>query len=86
MIGILLTAALLPAVLLWVYVWRMDPQKEPGKQLLKAVWYGVGICFPVALFEAGVNNMLFGEGGHPTTLSDTTATAFLVAAIPEEAF
>ena len=58
MIGILITAALLPAVLLWVYVWRMDPQKEPGKQLLKAVWYGVGTCFPVALFEQVVQNKI----------------------------
>ena len=64
----------------------MDPQKEPGKQLMRAVWYGVGICFPVALFEQVVQTMLFGQGGHPTTLFDTTATAFLVAAIPEEAF
>lgn len=86
MIGILLSAALLPAVLLWIYVWRMDPQKEPGKQLMRAVWYGVGICFPVALFEQVVQTMLFGQGGHPTTLFDTTATAFLVAAIPEESF
>ena len=64
----------------------MDPQKEPGKQLMRAVWYGVGICLPVALFEQVVHTILFGPEGQPTTLFDTTATAFLVAAIPEESF
>ena len=83
---IILLAALLPAVLLWVYIWKKDPQKEPTGQLLKAVLYGAGICIPVAVWEMAVQTMLFGQGGKPTTLFGTTAMAFLVAAIPEEGF
>jgi RsiW-degrading membrane proteinase PrsW (M82 family) len=33
-----------------------------------------------------IKMMLFGENGTPATLADTTALAFLVAAIPEETF
>lgn len=60
---IILLAALLPAVLLWVYIWKKDPQKEPVSQLLKAVLYGAGICFPVAVWEMAIQTLLFGEGG-----------------------
>lgn len=39
---IILSAALLPAIILWVYIWRKDPQPEPTSQLLKAVLYEDG--------------------------------------------
>ena len=40
-IAVVIAAALLPAVLLWIYVWKKDTQKEPAKLLLKAVlWFG----------------------------------------------
>jgi RsiW-degrading membrane proteinase PrsW (M82 family) len=81
---LLLAAALLPAVLLWLYIWRKDPQKEPTRLLVKAVWYGIGICVPVALLEAGLQEILL--GGEPTTLAGTTIMAFGVAALPEELF
>ena len=83
---ILLAAALLPAVLLWVYIWKQDKQKEPTNWLVKAVMWGVAICLPVAVLEMGIEALLFGEGGQPTTLVGTTTMAFLVAAIPEETF
>ena len=82
----MLIAALLPAVLLWLYIWKKDTQKEPTSQLLKAVAWGVGIIMPVALVEKLIGLVLFGEGGSPATLFGTTAMAFLVAAIPEELF
>lgn len=82
---LLLTAAILPAVLLWLYIWRKDPQKEPTRLLVKAAWYGVGICVPVALLEGGIHYLLWGEG-NPTTLAGTTLMAFGVAALPEELF
>ena len=79
-------AALLPAVLLWIYVWRMDPQKEPAKQLAKAVLWGMAICIPVAFFEAGIMEAFFGSTEEPTTVGGAAAQAFIVAALPEEGF
>ena len=46
--------------------------------------YGAGICIPVAIVEALVDNAIF--GGEPTTLFGTTIQAFFVAALPEEGF
>ena len=82
---IIIAAALLPAILLWGYIWKMDRKKEPTSLLIKATCYGVLICLPVAMVESMISGVLFGEGG-PTTLFGTTVDAFMVAAIPEEAF
>lgn len=82
---LLLAAALLPAVLLWLYIWKKDPQKEPTAQLVKAVLWGVAICVPVSFVEIGIGALLFGEGG-PSNLFDTTIFSLLVAAVPEEGF
>ena len=81
---ILLAAALLPAILLWIYIWKQDAQPEPTNRLVKAVLYGVGIGIPVALLEMVIENVLF--DGEPTTLFGTTVQAFFVAALPEESF
>ena len=37
---ILLAAAFLPAIFLWFYIWKQDPQPEPTNWLAKAgfVW------------------------------------------------
>ncbi len=56
---ILLAAALLPAILLWTYIWKQDAQPEPTNRLVKAVLYGVGIGIPVALLELVIENVLF---------------------------
>ena len=82
----MLIAALLPAVLLLLYIWKKDTQKEPTMQLVKAVLWGVGIIIPVVVVEKMVEMVLFGENGSPTGLIGTTAMAFFVAAIPEETF
>lgn len=82
---IALVAALMPPILLFLYIWMIDPQKEPVKQLLKAFFLGIGICIPVAFIELLIQHLLFGSGDGTMTLLDTTANAFLVAAIPEEA-
>ena len=79
-------AALLPAILLWTYIWRKDQKKEPFAWLAKATIYGIIICFPVAIVEMGISALLFYPEGNPTTVLGTTANAFLVAAIPEELF
>lgn len=81
---ILLAAALLPAILLWIYIWKQDTQPEPTNWLVKAVLYGIGIAIPVALLEMVIESVLF--SGDPTTLFGTTVQAFFVAALPEESF
>ena len=81
---ILLISALLPAALLLYYIWKKDPQKEPTSWLVKAVVWGIAICIPIAVIEAGIEAVLFG-GSSPSTLLDTTLMAFFVAAVPEEA-
>ena len=81
---ILLVAALLPAILLWYYIWKQDPQPEPTNWLLKAVLYGVVICIPVAILETLIEKIIF--EGEPTTLFGTTIQAFFVAALLEESF
>ena len=83
---IILIVALLPAAVVWWYIWKRDQKKEPTKLLVKATCYGVLICFPIALVEILISTILFGPDGQPTTLIGTTANAFLVAAIPEETF
>lgn len=83
---LILIAALLPVIALLYYIWKKDTQKEPTSWLVKAVLWGVGICFPVAILEMTIKSILFGTGGTPTSLTGTTAMAFLVAALPEESF
>ena len=86
MTHIMLLAALLPPALLWLYIWKKDPQKEPTKWLVKATLWGVAICVPVAIVELTIQGILFGGGDIEfTNLFQSTANAFLVAAIPEEA-
>ena len=83
---IILSAALFPAILLWLYIWKKDTQKEPTSWLVKAVLWGVAICIPVALVEGGIEALLFGVDGKPFSLFGTTTMAFIVAALPEETF
>lgn len=80
-----LLAALLPPALLWLYIWKKDPQKEPTSWLVKATVWGAVVCIPVAILELAISTVLFGWEAEPTNLFQSTATAFFVAAIPEEA-
>ena len=82
---ILLAAALLPAIFLWYYILKQDPQPEPTSWLVKAALYGVAIIIPVFIAETILQLCLFGEEG-PTSLFETTIEAFFVAALPEEGF
>ena len=83
---IILSAAVLPAFLLLLYIWKKDTQKEPTSLLVKAVLLGVAIIIPVAILESGIEAMIFGVEGKPTSLLGTTTMAFVVAALPEETF
>ena len=82
----ILAAALLPAILLWFYIWKQDPQPEPTSWLIKAFLCGVAICVPVSILELGISSLTLGFEGEPTNLIATTVQAFVVAALPEEAF
>ena len=79
-----LAIALIPAILLWFYIWKKDPHKEPTSWLVKAMLLGIGICIPVAFVELVIEAVLFGTTGGPFTLFGTTVRAFFVAAVPEE--
>ena len=46
----------------------------------------MAIIIPVAILESGIETILFGVEGKPTTLFGTTTMAFVVAALPEETF
>ena len=37
---ITLVVAVLPALVLWLYVWKKDARPEPAKELLKAIGWG----------------------------------------------
>ena len=83
---ILIVAAILPAILLWLYTCRKDAQPEPMSQMLKAFLYGALICIPVAFVENYISVTLFATEGSPSNLIGSTLEAFLVAAVPEEGF
>ena len=80
---IMIAAAVLPAMLLGLYIWRKDPHPEPFRWLWRAFLAGVLICLPVAFLEQYIHLLLFGEG-EPTTLFGSTKMAFFVAVLPEE--
>ena len=80
---LMIAAAILPAILLGIYIWRKDPHPEPFKWVWRAFLAGVAICLPVAFLEQYIHAALFG-GGEPTTLFGSTTVAFFVAALPEE--
>ena len=44
---LVLTAALLPAILLWLYIWKKDLQFKLTSWSVKSVLWGVGIYIPV---------------------------------------
>lgn len=80
---LMIIAAVLPAMLLGLYIWRQDPHPEPFRWVFRAFLYGVGLCLPVAFLEQYVNGLIFG-GANPTTLFGSTVEAFFIAAAPEE--
>ena len=83
---VIILSAILPAILLWLYIWKKDTQKESTSWLIKAILWGVAVIIPVAILESGIGAMLFGVEGKPTSLIGTTTMAFVVAALPEETF
>ena len=81
---VMIAAAVMPALLLWLYTCKHDTRREPMSLMVRAMLYGAGISVPVIFIELAIKSLLFGAGGTPETLVGTTAEAFLVAAFPEE--
>ena len=77
--------ALLPVVLLLLYIWKKDQQPEPTSWLMKALVWGGIICIPVAIVEVILSDVIIG-GENPTTILQCVEDAFLCAALPEEGF
>ena len=66
----MIAAALLPAVLLLLYIWKKDTQKEPIYMLLKAVAWGIGMeegyterAYLHATQGCGMGNRYYYPGG-----------------------
>ena len=79
----MIAAAVLPALILWIYTCKNDTQREPMSQMVKALLYGMGVVALAIPIEKAISYLLFGNA-EPETILGTTADAFFVAAIPEE--
>ena len=84
--SIIIAAAILPAIVLWVYIWQKDQKPEPTSQLVKAVLCGIVIIIPVYFIELAYGILFWGLEGEPSTIVGAIVDAFLVAALPEESF
>ncbi|MBR6181050.1 MAG: PrsW family intramembrane metalloprotease [Prevotella sp.] len=80
---ILLALAILPSVLLMLYIYKKDSIPEPVPILRRAFIYGMVSCIPIIIVELFLMPFIsiFGEN-----VIGTTMKAFLGAALPEESF
>ena len=83
---IALAVAVLPAILLLVYIFKKDAKPEPKGQIWKAILLGAATVIPIVFIENIISVILFGEGGEATSFFGHCADAFFVAALPEEGF
>ncbi len=83
---LILATALLPVILLLWYIYKTDPVKEPKGMLAKAFSFGVLIVFPIVFIELIIRQMFFGGQEFSASIPGAFGQAFLVAALPEEAF
>ena len=80
----ILISALAPVIVLLYFVYRKDElQKEPVKEILKAVGLGVLSVFASFLISGPLGALGF-YTDYPATLWDAVAISFFGAAIPEE--
>ena len=83
---IALAIAVLPAVLLLVYILKKDAKPEPTGKIVLALLLGALIVIPIIFTETFISDILFGNGGEAQSFISHCADAFLVAALPEEGF
>jgi RsiW-degrading membrane proteinase PrsW (M82 family) len=79
----ILIAALLPAALLFHYIYRRDPVKEPTRELVKGFFFGV-LAAPASLLVSVPLTYLGLVPVAAETFWQHVSVAFLGAAIPEE--
>ena len=79
----LLILAVLPSILLFLYIYVKDPIPEPFRLLFKAFVYGMVSCIPIILVESFLMPMVSVLGEN---VIGTTVNAFFGAALPEEGF
>ena len=60
---IALAIAVLPAVLLLIYIFKKDAKPEPKGKIWKAILLGAATVIPIICVEQFVSAILFGEGG-----------------------
>ena len=82
---LIFTIGILPSILLGLYIWWKDPQKEPVSLLMRGFLYGCFICAPVILVENEITvflNKCFVLPNYARVFTD----AFVMAAMTEEGF
>ncbi|MBA4321190.1 MAG: PrsW family intramembrane metalloprotease [Odoribacter sp.] len=83
MISVLLLISLAPVLIIALYIYIRDKyEKEPFKNLLKALFIGVLIILPVVFIE----NILISFSEHFEAFSKAAYHAFIVASMCEEGF
>lgn len=81
---ILLMMAVLPAAILLVYIYQLDPvEKEPASLLGRLLLFGMLSTIPAMLIEAYATYALFGNGT-PNGLEPILIDNFIVVALTEE--
>ena len=83
---IALVVALVPTILLLIYILKKDTKAEPAGKIWKAILLGVATVLPVVFIETFISSVLFGEGGEASSFISHCVDAFVVASIPEESF
>ena len=78
--------AVLPAILLLIYIYKKDAKPEPKGQIWKAILLGAVIVIPIVIIENIISAFLFGEGGEASSFISHCVDAFFVASLPEESF
>jgi RsiW-degrading membrane proteinase PrsW (M82 family) len=80
----LLMMAVLPAAVLLIYVYRLDPvEKEPGSLLLLLLFFGMLSTIPAIVLELLGSQLFFG-GEDPQTFYELVFDNFIVVAVVEE--
>ena len=79
----LMMLAILPGILIIIYIYRMDKvEKEPWPLILKLMLFGTLSCVPASFMESAIeSSVIMGPEG---SLSYAVTNAFLVAALCEE--
>lgn len=77
-------AAVLPAIVMWLYVWKRDRRKNPVSLLLRAVLWGVVVRAIVSGVEMALGTMPMRFGDGSATFFSLLPQAFIGNALPEE--